>query len=488
MIASGFVEAGVSVIIASRKEDSLKEVADELSEQGDCSYVVADLSTEEGAARSARRWRSAGTPRHPGQQRRRQLGAPLAEQDTKSWHRVLDVNVEGVFHTTKFLLPLLQAAGTAEEPARVINIGSVDGIQVPGFETYAYSASKAAVHQLTRHLAKHLAPAITVNAIAPGPFQSRMMRATLEAAGDGMAKMMPLQADRPARGHGRSGDLPHLEGRRLPHRHDHPRRRRHRHDEVAGARCPSSRRPPRGGSRPVDVADEHGVVGVGADLEPGTLLAAYRQGIFPMPAGRDGPMALVVARPAGRPPPRRPRGEPVAAPILRRYEVRVDSAFDEVDRRLRATRDGPAAGSPTTSAPPTCACTSSAGRTASRRGTTTGLAGGLYGVAIGGLFAGESMFHRRTDASKVALVGLVDLLRRDGDGRRLLDVQWTTAHLASLGAVDVARAEYLAGWPRRAAAAAPVALGATRDLRARRRPPGRRPADLGPSQGDQRRR
>ena len=85
-------------------------------------------------------------------------GVPLAEQDSKSWHRVLDVNVEGVFHTTKFLLPLLQAAGTAEEPARIINIGSVDGIQVPGFETYAYSASKAAVHQLTRHLAKHLAP------------------------------------------------------------------------------------------------------------------------------------------------------------------------------------------------------------------------------------------------------------------------------------------------------------------------------------------
>jgi NAD(P)-dependent dehydrogenase (short-subunit alcohol dehydrogenase family) len=194
MIASGFVAAGASVIIASRKEDSLKEVTEELSATGDCSYVVADLATEEGCrglgAAVAERWESldilvnnAGA----------NWGAPLAEQDTKSWHRVLDVNVEGVFHTTKFLLPLLQAAGTAEEPARVINIGSVDGIQVPGFETYAYAASKAAVHQLTRHLAKHLAPSITVNAIAPGPFQSRMMRATLEAAGDGMTKMMPLK-------------------------------------------------------------------------------------------------------------------------------------------------------------------------------------------------------------------------------------------------------------------------------------------------------
>jgi NAD(P)-dependent dehydrogenase (short-subunit alcohol dehydrogenase family) len=194
MIASGLVDAGVEVIIASRKEDSLKEVCEELSQKGPCSYVVADLSTEEGCRglgdAVAAQWASldilvnnAGA----------NWGAPLAEQDTKSWHRVLDVNVEGVFHTTKFLLPLLQAAGTEAEPARIINIGSVDGIQVPGFETYAYSASKAAVHQLTRHLAKHLAPAITVNAIAPGPFESRMMKATLEAAGDGMARMMPLK-------------------------------------------------------------------------------------------------------------------------------------------------------------------------------------------------------------------------------------------------------------------------------------------------------
>jgi len=195
MIARGFVEAGVSVIIASRKEASLKEVTDELSQLGDCSYLVADLSTEDGCrdfgAAVAERWDSldilvnnAGA----------NWGAPLAEQDHASWARVLNVNVEGVFHTTKFLLPLLQAAGTAEEPARIINIGSVDGIQVPGFETYAYSSSKAAVHQLTRHLAKHLAPAITVNAIAPGPFQSRMMKATIAAAGEeNMAKMMPLK-------------------------------------------------------------------------------------------------------------------------------------------------------------------------------------------------------------------------------------------------------------------------------------------------------
>jgi NAD(P)-dependent dehydrogenase (short-subunit alcohol dehydrogenase family) len=194
MIARGFVEAGATVLIASRKEASLKEVSDELSQVGECSYVVADLSTEEGCRSLgeavATRWPSLDVlVNNAGAN----WGAPLAEQDHASWARVLDVNVEGVFHTTKFLLPLLQAAGTAEDPARIINIGSVDGIQVPAFETYAYAASKAAVHQLTRHLAKHLAPTITVNAIAPGPFQSRMMRATLEAAGEGMAKMMPLK-------------------------------------------------------------------------------------------------------------------------------------------------------------------------------------------------------------------------------------------------------------------------------------------------------
>ena len=106
-------------------------------------------------------------------------GAPLAEFDDAAWDRTLDLNVKGVFHTTKFLLPELRAAGTADEPARIINIGSIDGIQVPILETYSYSASKAAVHQLTRHLASKLAPEITVNAIAPGPFESKMMAATL---------------------------------------------------------------------------------------------------------------------------------------------------------------------------------------------------------------------------------------------------------------------------------------------------------------------
>src|SRR5690606_7530479 len=83
--------------------------------------------------------------------------------------------------------------GSAEEPSRVINIGSIDGIHTPAMETFSYSASKAAVHQLTRHLAKHLAPQITVNAVAPGPFPSKMMAATLDAFGDAIADQAPLK-------------------------------------------------------------------------------------------------------------------------------------------------------------------------------------------------------------------------------------------------------------------------------------------------------
>jgi NAD(P)-dependent dehydrogenase (short-subunit alcohol dehydrogenase family) len=108
-------------------------------------------------------------------------GAPLEEFPDSAWDKVLALNVKAVFHLTRACLPLLEKAATADDPARVINIGSIDGIRPPVLDTYAYSASKAAVHQLTRHLAGKLARRhITVNAVAPGPFESKMMAATLD--------------------------------------------------------------------------------------------------------------------------------------------------------------------------------------------------------------------------------------------------------------------------------------------------------------------
>ena len=119
-------------------------------------------------------------------------GAPLEEYPDSAWDKVLALNVKSVFHLTVALLPQLAAAATHEDPARVINIGSIDGIQVPLLETYAYSASKAAVHHMTRVLARKLASRdITVNAVAPGPFESKMMAATLEKFGDAIAKSSP---------------------------------------------------------------------------------------------------------------------------------------------------------------------------------------------------------------------------------------------------------------------------------------------------------
>jgi NAD(P)-dependent dehydrogenase (short-subunit alcohol dehydrogenase family) len=194
MIAEGYVEAGAVVYVSSRKAEACAATAAEFSAKGTCIGLPADLSTETGCRQLAEEMaarvdhldilvNNAGAT----------WGAPLAEFGEDAFEKVLALNVKGVFHLTKFLVPLLEAAGTTDEPARVINIGSIDGLRVPALETYSYSASKAAVHQLTRVLAKRLAPAITVNAIAPGPFQSKMMAATLDAFGEQIAAAAPLK-------------------------------------------------------------------------------------------------------------------------------------------------------------------------------------------------------------------------------------------------------------------------------------------------------
>ncbi len=182
MIARGLLEAGASVVIASRKEADLRSTADQLSSIGDVTAIPADLSAPDGAAALA----AAVSQRYPAlnilvNNAGATWGAPLEEFPQSGWDRVIGTNVEGIFHLTAGLLPALRAAASAEDPARVINIGSIDGLRPSGMDNYSYTASKAAVHMLTRHLAKKLAAEqITVNAIAPGPFESKMMAWVLD--------------------------------------------------------------------------------------------------------------------------------------------------------------------------------------------------------------------------------------------------------------------------------------------------------------------
>jgi leucyl/phenylalanyl-tRNA--protein transferase len=186
------------------------------------------------------------------------------------------------------------------------------------------------------------------------------------------------------------------------------------------------------------------LVAVGADLQPGTLLAAYRHGLFPMGIGDRGapPVGWWSPDPRGVLPLDGLRVSSSLRRSCRSFEVRVDTAFaDVVQACAEPSRSG---------AWITDDVVRSYGRlhelgwAHSIECWVDGeLAGGLYGVAIGGLFAGESMFHRHRDASKVALVALVDLLRADGNAGRLVDVQWRTDHLATLGVVDVPRPDYL---------------------------------------------
>jgi leucyl/phenylalanyl-tRNA---protein transferase len=192
---------------------------------------------------------------------------------------------------------------------------------------------------------------------------------------------------------------------------------------------------------PPEAADDDGVVGLGADLEPGTLLAAYRRGLFPMPLAGSGPIAWWSPDPRGILPLDGLRVSRSLRKACGRFTVEVDTAFAAVIEACSDTRRP--GGWITEPVKTAYVRLHHLGWAHSVEAWTADgeLAGGLYGVAVGGLFAGESMFHRRTDASKVALVGLVQRLV-DG-GASLLDVQWVTPHLASLGAVAVSRRRYL---------------------------------------------
>jgi NAD(P)-dependent dehydrogenase (short-subunit alcohol dehydrogenase family) len=194
MIAEGFVRAGARVHIASRKAAVCAAVAEELSTFGTCIPHAADLSTTEGGLALAAELEAQESSLHVlVNNAGATWGASYDDYPAAAWSRCMDLNVHGVFELTRACTPLLAAAGTADDPARVVNIGSVDGIHVPVYENYAYAASKAALHHLSSVLAARLAPQhITVNTIAPGPFASKMMAETLAQHGDELVEMIPL--------------------------------------------------------------------------------------------------------------------------------------------------------------------------------------------------------------------------------------------------------------------------------------------------------
>ena len=196
MIAEAFVVNGARVTITARKADACDATADELSQHGVCTSLPADLSTADGR----RSFVEQLATREPAvdvlvNNAGATWGAPIDEFPESGFDKVLDVNLKAPFFLTQAMLGLLTARSTAEDPSRVLMIGSIDGIRVPQTSSYSYSASKAAVHHLARHLAHHLLDRhITVNAIAPGPFESKMMAFLLDdpATRRAVADSVPL--------------------------------------------------------------------------------------------------------------------------------------------------------------------------------------------------------------------------------------------------------------------------------------------------------
>jgi NAD(P)-dependent dehydrogenase (short-subunit alcohol dehydrogenase family) len=195
MIARGLLAAGASVYLCSRKASELDAAVEALAALGPVRSIPADLGTRSGidslAAQLSRRedaihvlFNNAGA----------NWGAPFAEFPESGFDKVFAVNVKGVFLLTQALVPLLTAGATDDDPARVVNTGSVDGLRAPltGMNNFSYSASKAAVHMLTRHLAGELAPRILVNAIAPGLFDSKMTATLLAAGSEAVGAQLPL--------------------------------------------------------------------------------------------------------------------------------------------------------------------------------------------------------------------------------------------------------------------------------------------------------
>ena len=182
MIARGFIENGVKTYITSRKEEELRATEAEFSAIGDCIAIPSDLASLEGVeafagAISEREDKLDILVNNAGAS----WGGTVDEFPEVGWDKVMDLNVKSLFFLTQKLLPAMRAAGTQEDPARVINIGSINGESYSQLLNYSYSASKAAVHHLTRHMAADLAEdCVNINAIAPGFFPSKMTAHLLE--------------------------------------------------------------------------------------------------------------------------------------------------------------------------------------------------------------------------------------------------------------------------------------------------------------------
>jgi len=195
MIAEGYVTNGVKTYISARKAGACDATAARLSEMGECISIPADLSTSEGLGALVGEIKNredkldilvnnAGAT----------WGAPIGEFPESGWDKIMTINVKSPFFLTQALLPLLENAASADDPARIIMIGSVDGLNVNRLPTFSYGPSKAAVHHLARTLASHLASKhITANAIAPGLFPSKMTAATIDAMGEQIIQGTPLK-------------------------------------------------------------------------------------------------------------------------------------------------------------------------------------------------------------------------------------------------------------------------------------------------------